>query len=467
LAQYAGVLAALAEGHELGRVLAHEGIEAARWPDAERAWAEQLAESAGHGVLIDTFDEHLAVAQDRYGRRLPPLDEDLRAFLDFRRRWAADPDPPALVERVGLRLAEVTRLCRLWSKRTANDPALAEQTQAILREEPGYLVLPTPVRLDLPPPPSASETAPPEPALDDDPADGAPPLFVPLPGWAPDDGGAEPAGTIGSPSAPQRDGANAAEEAPRVRRARPSFLLTSAFVAPVGGPALPFRAAHANPAASVVPAVAATVPFVAQAPAGSERDAGSSEGEAQSTAPMPAILPDARMPFEPAEEAGAGRKAQPAPSATTRAPVSLTDTASFEGVLLAAILPFARSGGTEEFPAPARRLPSAMAQTTAVSVVAGVPALPFAEASATSGGPGTKLSVGQYAAFCAELEVFADAVPETFRRYGLASVLEGIEVAEVWQRRFERDADDYQTWERLHRFYLDHCRTKGRPEVKP
>src|SRR5271170_6368030 len=140
LAEYAAVLAGLAEGHQLGRVLAHEGIEPAHWPGAEEAWSDRLAEAAGaEDDLQGAFDEHLAVAQDRYGRRLPPLDENLRAFLDFRRRWSMDANPHALLERLGLRIGEVARLCRLWSKRLAADPALAAEELALLREEPGAL----------------------------------------------------------------------------------------------------------------------------------------------------------------------------------------------------------------------------------------------------------------------------------------------------------------------------------------
>src|SRR5208282_2792681 len=47
LAEYAAVLAGLAEGHQLGRVLAHEGINPAHWPDAEEAWSDRLADAMG------------------------------------------------------------------------------------------------------------------------------------------------------------------------------------------------------------------------------------------------------------------------------------------------------------------------------------------------------------------------------------------------------------------------------------
>jgi hypothetical protein len=191
LAQYAAMLAGVAEGHELARVLAHEGIDPARWPEAEETWAERLADEAGvESELLAQFDEHLAAAQDRYGRRLPPLDEDLRAWLDFRRGWMMDADPPALLRRTGLRTAEVARLCRFWSKRLEVDPALAEQAQAILSESPSEMPVAAPVRVELAPAPAAKKIEPsaaPEPPEEDE----VPPLFVPLPSWGAREASAE------------------------------------------------------------------------------------------------------------------------------------------------------------------------------------------------------------------------------------------------------------------------------------
>ena len=76
----------------------------------------------------------------------------------------------------------------------------------------------------------------------------------------------------------------------------------------------------------------------------------------------------------------------------------------------------------------------------------------------------TRLSVGAYAAFCAELSVFPGR-RETFQRYGLASPQEAINLASAWQERFLGVPAEFDKWQRLHRLYVDHCRTKGRPEV--
>ena len=75
LQQYAAILAGVAEGHQLARVLAREGVEPARWPEAEEAWSDRVARDGGvDSRLLTELDEHLAAAQDRYGRRLPPID---------------------------------------------------------------------------------------------------------------------------------------------------------------------------------------------------------------------------------------------------------------------------------------------------------------------------------------------------------------------------------------------------------
>src|SRR5262245_53545061 len=111
LRAYAGVHAGLAEELEIDVVLAHEGIVPADWPEAEGAWSDRLRDDfEAEGPLQARYDEHLAEAQARYGRRVPPLDEDLASWLDFVRGWSADPEPVALLARLGLRSTDVIRL---------------------------------------------------------------------------------------------------------------------------------------------------------------------------------------------------------------------------------------------------------------------------------------------------------------------------------------------------------------------
>jgi hypothetical protein len=140
LAQYAAVQAGLGESFELDEMLAHAAIDPAAWPAAEDAWSDALLEGLEQeNGVHEAFDEHLAAAQDRFGRRVPPIDEDLTAWLDFVRRWAADPEPVALLDRLSIGSTDVVRLHRSWSRRFALDPTLAQQALGILDREPGEL----------------------------------------------------------------------------------------------------------------------------------------------------------------------------------------------------------------------------------------------------------------------------------------------------------------------------------------
>jgi hypothetical protein len=216
LDQYAGVTAGVAEAFPLDAVLANEGIDPRVWPRAEEAWADRLAsEGETDRALQEVFDERLREARARYGVRVQPLDDDLRAWLDFFRRWSESPDPLALLGGFGLRATDVMQLHQTWSQRLGADPALQKQAQEILAEEPGDPVaITTSARVMIPNAGSFAAPAPraalpwPRPddaalgaagpagpgrgkgADDEDPEDtqldaaGAPPpLFVAFPGW--------------------------------------------------------------------------------------------------------------------------------------------------------------------------------------------------------------------------------------------------------------------------------------------
>ena len=73
LAQFAAVTAALAEGFPLRAVLSVEGLDAARWAEADRGWTERLDRDP---TLLARYQTDLAVAQDRLlSRDEHPADE--------------------------------------------------------------------------------------------------------------------------------------------------------------------------------------------------------------------------------------------------------------------------------------------------------------------------------------------------------------------------------------------------------
>jgi hypothetical protein len=145
LASYAGVQAGLAEGFPLDAVLENERVSARAWAAADEVWTEALVDDLEREEgLEEAYNELLAEAQERYGRRVPPLDEDLAAWLTFARGWAADPEPLVFLERAGVRPSDMIRLQRLWSIRIEGDPARRREAQEILANEPGAAPVPAP-----------------------------------------------------------------------------------------------------------------------------------------------------------------------------------------------------------------------------------------------------------------------------------------------------------------------------------
>ncbi len=159
LAQYAGVHAGLAAGFPLERVLSNEAVDPAIWPFAEEAWEDRLDEDVeGEWLLDERYDGLLAEASERYARRLPPLDNELAAWLDFIRIWSDAEQPTAMLAELGLRSGDLARLHRLWSRKLAEEPALQRAAQTLLARAPERLPVPKPEeREPVPPRPDAED----------------------------------------------------------------------------------------------------------------------------------------------------------------------------------------------------------------------------------------------------------------------------------------------------------------------
>ncbi|WP_437875158.1 hypothetical protein [Sorangium sp. So ce513] len=138
LSAYASVLAYVAEGVPLEQCLDHAAIPAAAWPQVEAAWSARLAESAMEdGALIAACDEHRLAAQAHVDRKVPPLDTELRAWLDFFRTFTASEDPLGFLEARGLGEGDVFRLLGVWHERIASDEGVRNEAIAILAAAPG------------------------------------------------------------------------------------------------------------------------------------------------------------------------------------------------------------------------------------------------------------------------------------------------------------------------------------------
>ncbi|UQA63175.1 hypothetical protein [Polyangium aurulentum] len=149
--QFALVCAGLADGFALGEMLELAGSPAARWPRAEAAWHERLlADLDAEGALCDRFEAEKRRAWARIVRPLPPLDADLRAWLDFDRAHAVEIDSAAFLARFDMRPADMERLSSSWAGRLEQDGKLRALALEILAEEPGPVPVPRPMPPALP-----------------------------------------------------------------------------------------------------------------------------------------------------------------------------------------------------------------------------------------------------------------------------------------------------------------------------
>ncbi|MBI4956062.1 MAG: hypothetical protein HY908_28840 [Myxococcales bacterium] len=252
LAQYAGVQVGLSEDLPLVQVLRHEGVDAAGWQAVEERWSERLFDADGE--LEDAFDAAMAEARARYARSIAPLDDDLRAWLDFVRHFGSAPEPLALLAAQGMNANDVLRLQARWSQRLGAEEGLARRAHAILETPPEPLppivVQPRPFALE-PAPVAAEPAAPTAPEV---------PLFAPLPGVA------EAPVAVDRPPTPRRSSAPppfvAPPPAPSASSTPPpdaggagrrSLQRTLAFAVAAPIDPLPFRAPSPPPRASESP----------------------------------------------------------------------------------------------------------------------------------------------------------------------------------------------------------------------
>ncbi|MEP7120061.1 MAG: hypothetical protein ABJE95_04085 [Byssovorax sp.] len=376
LAQYAAVQAGLAEAIDIAIVLEHEGVDPASWLDADDAWSDKILDDLEHdGPLQQAFDDHLAEARTRYGRRVPPLDERLDAWLDFVRHWSAAAEPIAFLAQLGLRASDVLRLHGTWSTRLALEPALAQEAQEILLREPGEIAVPRPGPRDLDRSPRAPAAL--KPTVDEVPReDGEPGVFVDFAAWL--------AGEI-----PSRTADEVAADAPSAEPPAPDLEVT---VLPTTSPLR--RAARVAPAADAVRAESPKPPASPLEPpprvAPPLPTAHAAHAEAASiTAPMQAgIFNKSVLPFAPGAPS-ITEMAPPAPEAKRRRPpVDLGATGVLPSGLLAAALPFMHGPPAAAPAAPdkvdePRPPPADLGATAMVQQSPFAPAIPFTAPAAT------------------------------------------------------------------------------------
>jgi hypothetical protein len=194
LTEYAFLRAGLADGLAVEALLGFLRLDADAWGEAEDAWEERVLDAVGDmdAALLDALDARMADARTHWTRRVPPLDEDLRAWLAFLQAWQSAPEPADFLERMHLGTAELAYLHRLWSERMATDAKVREEALALVGEELGAPPIPAPepprLRNQAVPPAGDNVTADVPvakgrslPFAQGKPAPMPPPLAVPLP----------------------------------------------------------------------------------------------------------------------------------------------------------------------------------------------------------------------------------------------------------------------------------------------
>ncbi|MDI1477250.1 hypothetical protein [Polyangium sp. y55x31] len=436
LAQLAGVRAGLAAGFSLEDVLRNEGVDPARFPRAEAAWDERLAEDDAE-ELQNLFDACQAEAAERYRRPVPPLDEDLGAWLDFARRFAAQEEPVPWLSGLGLRLADVFTLHRWWSKRLSEEPSLREHAHRLLASTPGDVPTPRPGQGVLRPPAplgDVEDLPENEEPLDDevldegedddvpaaDPAD----FFAPLP----HEGDAKPrapAAVEPPPPPPTPDLDLPADTLPPGSKAEAPSMPFQKL--PLPQPLVSFAPEPAE--AEPVDRLAQTLPepvFVPVEPLPFQRDATAITGDTKgvdlgSTLPAGFVVPREALPFQ---EAGKDKTA-----------VTKKQARAVTQPLKAFV--------------PGEALPFGPKHDTLTNEETGPATMPL------DGSAPPELSLEAHAELCARLAASPDEAEEIFARYGLAEPNTRKIVDDAWKERLRKDPALYQEWQRLYRRFSE------------
>ncbi len=149
---YAFVTAGLSDGLGLDELLEHLDIDPHAWPRAEAYWIEVLTRDAEQGALKSLeLGELQASARQAWARAVPPLDDDLRAWVDFQRLLTAKSDPVQHLRSLGLVPADLLRIQALWTERLSADADLRSDLAAHMQRSPEPVEVHPPVRPSLKP----------------------------------------------------------------------------------------------------------------------------------------------------------------------------------------------------------------------------------------------------------------------------------------------------------------------------
>jgi len=134
LVQITHVMAAKAEGFVLEDVLAAEGLGAEEFVAADVAYKAKLGDPDVGASLFAAYEFELGCAEERFSRRVRPLDEDIEAWTRFLAAYGASKAPRAMLDALGLTMPDLARLARTWKRRMEADRALARKAAKLAKD---------------------------------------------------------------------------------------------------------------------------------------------------------------------------------------------------------------------------------------------------------------------------------------------------------------------------------------------
>jgi hypothetical protein len=433
LEAFALIRAGLADEIELAELLAYAAVDFEAWERGEPAWEARVIEALENEehAFLEEVDRLSATARSQWERRIPPLDEDLAAWLGFVRAWGEADAPVAMLEKAQLRPADMVRLHHLWSERLGKSAALRADARAIL-SGPGM-----PVREPKPEPARLKRAPDPDRVLEST-GEIVGARKHPLPFAAVEPSEApEPAPSMFS-------------ALPRVpgRRKKPGIVETGELSQlPELMKAFPFitpPAATPPPPKSIDEAPDEDAPDPRGVFAASTGAAATPQPSFQVAPPSPAVhitRPRAGLPADALDRTGEilwGPRAPVVPFSAGPAPLDPKQDVPTSTAPLPPTPPVERRASAP----PSGRRPPPLIDQTADIFANPAPALPF---SNDKTGFEPRLTVEQHATLCAEIAHQPQRKDEIFARYKLSAEDKAAEDG-YWHERMASDANARATW---------------------
>lgn len=138
LGQLASIAAARAEGFPLEEILDAEGLDVNAYRTADIEYKRQLVDTNERERLAANYAHAFAGAEDRMGRKVSPLDENIEAWVRFLGAYGNQSAPAEWLVTLGLTPPDLSRLSRIWKQRLDEDEGLRKEAEKSARDKKPY-----------------------------------------------------------------------------------------------------------------------------------------------------------------------------------------------------------------------------------------------------------------------------------------------------------------------------------------